>query len=513
MAPKKMQKKYRIDPREWQAKGVEKVEAVALGGMRNALVYACPGAGKTIGGLLIAKRVVDIGVATTILVVTHRKAIRSQWVTDADAVGLHMRVATRMEQLNEKPVYGPAAYAVSYDFVKRHAEALSAYCSATPVVVIFDEVHHCADDCEGNKGNKWGKAIKTAFEEARMRIPLTGTPFRSEGDPIPFVPFNSETRLVTPQVEYSYREALRDEWCRPINFRFYDGDMTWVDESGKLFETSFEDDVSEELESKRIELAVSPIGPHAPNMLKAADDKLSEVRAGPGPYDSVAGGLVVTHKREHAKLLADELEAICGERPVIVHGNTPDDSQKRIERFRESDHRWIIGVQMLSEGVDIKRLRVCVYLSTFHTELYFHQFCGRVMRVQAKRDQAKGVRERAYAFIPKDPRLVKIAKGLTRDVEVELKEASEPVTVYTRKGVSRRRREATLKRGTSECKSIVVGRHEFPADVYERYADAIETYRANHLALTDQNIDVEQAFEGCISAGTIPLPSDDEDVA
>jgi hypothetical protein len=53
---------------------------------------------------------------------------------------------------------------------------------------------------------------------------------------------------------------------------------------------------------------------------------------------------------------------------------------------------------MVSEGVDIPRLRVGVHATTTTTELFFRQAVGRVVRYT-------GGRGRAYMFVPDDPRL------------------------------------------------------------------------------------------------------------
>jgi superfamily II DNA or RNA helicase len=57
-------------------------------------------------------------------------------------------------------------------------------------------------------------------------------------------------------------------------------------------------------------------------------------------------------------------------------------------------------VRMVSEGVDIPRLRVGVYATTTTTELFFRQAVGRFVR------WTRGVpKQRSYLFIPDDARL------------------------------------------------------------------------------------------------------------
>ena len=48
-------------------------------------------------------------------------------------------------------------------------------------LVILDEIHHAGDS------RSWGDGVKAAFEPAVRRLMLTGTPFRSDDNPIPFV--------------------------------------------------------------------------------------------------------------------------------------------------------------------------------------------------------------------------------------------------------------------------------------------------------------------------------------
>jgi hypothetical protein len=89
----------------------------------------------------------------------------------------------------------------------------------------------------------------------------------------------------------------------------------------------------------------------------------------------------------------------CGVRATVVVSDDPR-SSSRIARFAAGSDPWIVAVRMISEGVDIPRLRIGVYATTTATELFFRQAVGRFVR------WTRGVpRQRAYLFIPDDPRL------------------------------------------------------------------------------------------------------------
>ena len=68
--------------------------------------------------------------------------------------------------------------------------------------------------------------------------------------------------------------------------------------------------------------------------------------------------------------------------------------------FARGRTEWLVAVRMVSEGVDIPRLRVGVFATTTTTDLFFRQAVGRFVRwMPGIRDQ------RAWLFLPDDPRL------------------------------------------------------------------------------------------------------------
>jgi predicted RNA-binding Zn-ribbon protein involved in translation (DUF1610 family) len=70
-------------------------------------------------------------------------------------------------------------------------------------------------------------------------------------------------------------------------------------------------------------------------------------------------------------------------------------ADSKIKAFRNTDKRWIVSVAMISEGADIKRLRVLIYLPSALTELAFRQAIGRVVRSAGPVDDT-----RAYVVMP-----------------------------------------------------------------------------------------------------------------
>jgi superfamily II DNA or RNA helicase len=181
--------------------------------------------------------------------------------------------------------------------------------------------------------------------------------------------------------------------------------MEWVSD-GRVRRADFEVVLPAVEAARRLRTALAPDGDWMAHVLRDAHETLRGLRAGAHPD---AGGLVVAIDKEHAEQLADRLARVVGERPPVVTSDAPDASA-RIARFAGGSDPWLVSVLMVSEGVDVPRLRVGVYATTARTELFFRQVVGRfIRRTPAPKDQM------SHLFLPSDPRL----KALAVQIEEE----------------------------------------------------------------------------------------------
>jgi type I site-specific restriction endonuclease len=67
---------------------------------------------------------------------------------------------------------------------------------------------------------------------------------------------------------------------------------------------------------------------------------------------------------------------------------------------------------MISEGVDIRRLRVLVYATTMATNLGFRQITGRIVRTDPK----NGSEDYGTVTLPAEPRLLEMAERMLEEV-------------------------------------------------------------------------------------------------
>ena len=159
--------------------------------------------------------------------------------------------------------------------------------------------------------------------------------------------------------------------------------------------------------ARRLRTALDPDGDWISHVLRDAVLRLERVRAGDHPD---AGGLVIAADKEHAEALADAARA--DRRRAAGRSSLSDapDASARIARFAAGQRAWLVSVLMVSEGVDIPRLRVGVYATSARTELFFRQVVGRfIRRTPAPKDQM------SHVFLPADPALKRLAAQIEEE--------------------------------------------------------------------------------------------------
>lgn len=367
--------------RPWQRRALTRLEAHRES---DFLAVATPGAGKTTFALTALRRRLASTPGRRIVVVAPTAHLKSQWADAASRFDLvlddHWSPA---DGRLPSDVHG---IVTTYQQVAGSAPLLASL--TADGLVVFDEIHHAGDE------RAWGDGIRTAFAQASWRLALSGTPFRSDTRAIPFVTYALDEAM--PNFEYGYADALRDgRVVRDVEFPSLNGEMEWIAPDGTLRQASFTDALDATLSAQRLRTALSAEGEWLPAVLGAAHTKLTEVRR----RCPDAGGLVITTDQDHARAVADLLERRHGVRAVVATSDDPEAS-RRIARFAASTDPWIVAVRMVSEGVDIPRLRVGVYATTTTTELFFRQAVGRLLRWRPGDDDAN-----AWLYIPDDARL------------------------------------------------------------------------------------------------------------
>jgi superfamily II DNA or RNA helicase len=372
------------------------------------LASATPAAGKTTFGLRVAYDLLAARRIARVAILAPTAHICRQWAADAARYGIDLEPNRPNAEGPEPP--DRHGVVVTYQAVAAGPTPHRRACAQRPTLLIADEPHHMGEDAA------WGTTAMDAFGRAELRLLLSGTPFRSDNSPIPWVDYDADG-FSSAHYTYTYTDALLDGVCRPVTFVPYDGDMEWTSD-GRRRRADFSVVLPRQEDARRLRTALDADGDWVRRVLRDADARLAQIRASDHPD---AGGLVVAIDKQHAVDLAARLEAIAGEPPAIVTSDESDASA-RIARFATGTGRWIVSVLMVSEGVDIPRLRVGVYATTARTELFFRQVVGRLIR----RSPAPR-RQMSHLYLPSDLVLKTLAARIEeeRNHAIELKPGVE----------------------------------------------------------------------------------------
>ena len=381
--------------RAWQA---EALELYFREQPKDFLAVATPGAGKTTFALRVAAELLAQRVVNRVTVVAPTEHLKVQWADSASRVGIKLDPHFKNAQGKHAPGYHGVA--ITYAQVAAKPVLHHNRTAAGRTLVILDEVHH------GGDALSWGDAVREAFGPAVRRLSLTGTPFRSDTSPIPFVtyaPDENGIRTSVADYSYGYGRALKDSVVRPVLFLAYAGAMSWRTRAGDEMSHVLGEETTKDINSQAWRTALDPGGDWIPAVLKAADRRLTEVRR--TVHD--AGGLVIATDQDNARAYAKVLRELTGEAPTVVLSDEAGASA-RIEEFQNSTDRWMVAVRMVSEGVDVPRLCVGVYATSSATPLFFAQAIGRFVRARKRG-------ETASVFLPSVPILLALAN--TMEVE------------------------------------------------------------------------------------------------
>ncbi|MFB9378671.1 DEAD/DEAH box helicase [Kineococcus gynurae] len=390
--------------RAWQRAALARYLDPGRGEPADFLVTATPGAGKTTFALSLAQNLLQRRQIDRVVVVAPTDHLRTQWAEAAHRAGIELDPTM-------SNAVGPVrsdmrGYVTTYAQVAGRPMLHRARSTAKRSLVILDEIHHAGD------GLSWGEAVLEAFGDARRRLSLTGTPFRTKADErIPFVSYVEDDSVESEgglrsvaDFTYGYRDALADGVVRPVVFAAYTGTSRWRNSAGEVVAASLTDAGTKSVEALAWKTALDPRGDWVPHVIAAMDERLEHLREH-GMHD--AAGLVLASDQEDARAYARIVQRVTGEKPVLILSDDPKAS-KKIHEFADGDQRFAVCVRMVSEGVDVPRAACLAWMTSYRTPLFFAQAVGRVVR-----SRARG--ESATVFLPAVRPLLALAAALETD--------------------------------------------------------------------------------------------------
>lgn len=385
-------------PREWQQEAFKIYKQKCIGGDEaNFLLQACPGAGKTHFICAVIYVLKKLNYIDWVIICVPGDHLRTQFAREADEWNLDLFGTTKPCVVDDYDG-GVVTYPQLDNGKSTYKQRIHSFNGR--VLIVGDEIHHLSEQ------NSWGEGFTFAFSEAKYRLFTTGTPFRSDnarivGEWIKYRFTDRGDRECSLDYRYGYDSAVKDEVVRPIVFPEYDGRFEYW-KGDQIYQQSFEEAETHLEQSYCLQTALSIEGEWIKDIIIEADKKLLEIRQNTNHKN--AAGLIVCQPRKsddgapYARKVCQLLKNLTGDQSVLV---TYEDERasKLIEEFTEGDKnspRWIVAIKKVSEGVSIRRLRVCVYATNILTRMFFEQVVGRITRVIPNTNN-----QIAYMYIPR----------------------------------------------------------------------------------------------------------------
>ncbi len=363
------------------------------------------------------KKMQEEGRLHSCLIFTHRTTIKDQWINSSSLLGINL---LDWESITDQDslAFRADGLVTTYQAVSREPNSfinkLFAIFSGD-LIAIADEAHHLGVDPDELEGPVWGKHFLDLTRNCKLRLGLTGTPFRADN-----LAFCSARRVrvpgisgvveqITPDLCVEPRELIQTGDVRPLEFHFQDG---WVEHfredssEGDLSSISNEQRENWRARNLRSAIKLSDPGSIALQLLLRARSQLDKVRCS----HSNAAGIVIAKDIEHAEAIANLLRE-QGDKVDLVHSQHADAADK-LKMFDSGTSDWLVSVDMCSEGFDAPRLRVVAYLTTVVTKSRFIQGITRAVRISSDRTSLETIpRNPSFVFAPADPLLIEFAKS------------------------------------------------------------------------------------------------------
>ena len=239
-----------ITLRKWQEKGYHIFEKALQKGKDQIYTVAAVGSGKTMFAAVCASIAFQRGQFNKIIIVAPQYRVKVQWAKTFQRFSIHIN-----PKWNGGPLKAYQGISLTYDGVVSALPDLIKLVDEN-TLVILDEIHHTSTET-GDEVNAWGKACAAAFSHVGFRIVLSGTPWRYTKEKILFTPYveDDDGRFwVTPDISYSYGEAIRDKVNRPTKFKFFGGEVT-IQKGGNIFTLPFEELYTEQMQRQALRAA------------------------------------------------------------------------------------------------------------------------------------------------------------------------------------------------------------------------------------------------------------------
>jgi len=361
----------------------------------KVLVAAATGAGKSLLGGIVSRRLVRERGCQLVILVAPSIHLKLQWLETLAACGFKVKDASNESvrlavETGELADYD--AIVMTYQQLQSDAELWVTVARQVKTLLIPDEIHHAAVN------QAFGEALDMLSEASCWRVAFSATPFTTSGKRLAVIDMDFKDgkwiAVTLPGAEYSYGDAIndRDKVCRRVEFHWVHGEATTTFRSisdPEVTKTRYvcldDEKISDRLPADMLD----PDGKIATECLKEGLRYLTEFKE----LYRRSAMMVRAKSKEHGGRVAERLRWLVRNNPKwsfykieLVYHDSPG-AHERIAQFNNDDTDIIVAIDMIAEGIDIPRLRVGVWLTNILTRMAFRQTVGRFCRWEKQLDQ------------------------------------------------------------------------------------------------------------------------------
>ena len=368
-------KQYDVDVFKWQNEfGDTFVQHFQkTGGKGNGLLTAATNSGKTYAAGLCMRHAKELFGTVKFVVVVPTKIVQSNWVQDVLPFDIKLSSQITNKQLvGLKTDPNLDGFVVTYQQVFANSMLFRKIMEETTAMASFDEFHHMG------KNRSWGIACEEAFEHADIKLSLSATPYREDGQKIPFqeYEYRGGEKWIKSLFARTSSENIEEGQSRAVELKALNGNIEFI-RDGERYNCTFEDDLDERLSSGRLNTFLDPRSDTMRILIEKAYEQVSHHRATDQPNAAL---LFIAKNINHAHAIGDVFYDLFKIRPVIAT-DEEDNPTQIIRDFADDPSQIVMGtVNLLKEGANIKRARVGLWATNITSQQTFEQVMGRFNR-------------------------------------------------------------------------------------------------------------------------------------
>lgn len=395
--------------RKHQVRAIECALAIANGVFTKKVLtaFVVPGGGKSRMASYVAHILFHLGIIKRVLIIAPRVSLVAQMVESFHNHDLHLglRVAPwkpgrRRRRHGRSESLIDVGFVTTIQAVVADPSSFLKYVQEEPTLVVIDEHHHMAED------KKWWDEAQPIVNGGRVVLAMSGTPYRHDGKPIPFLATDEDGRVVA-DINYTIQDAIRDRALRMPEFSMHCGEATW-EAAGREISAKLS-----EVKKRKARQALWTCLIKKGFRDEIVDVMIRDLIEYRRVYAN-AQGIIIAPNQIIAEGIASYVAETHGLRVALAIEKQGTGATKAIRSFRQGTSDVMVTVEMAHEGLDAPSCTHMCILTNKRSDPWLRQAIARAMRF----DHRCGLpwdKQRAFLWVPKDEMMQEFVRWLLEE--------------------------------------------------------------------------------------------------